>query len=66
MKLNPEKHKALDVKRERVKVFNKENEETKPVIVNKSTSVENVTARTRIASVVVNLVTLLMITLSQR
>ena len=55
MKVNREEHKALVTTRERVRAF-KANEETMPVIVDKSTSVGNVLARkerTRIASIVV-------------
>ena len=68
MRINLKEHKALDEIREKVRVF-KAKEETKPVIVDKSASVENALvrkARTRIASIVVNLVTLLVIALSQR
>ena len=44
MRINRAKHKALDAIKERVKVL-MENEETKSVIVDKSASVGNVTAR---------------------
>ena len=69
MRISHEEHKALDTIKERVRVLNKANEEIKPVIVDKSASVENMAtrrARTKIVLIVVNLVTLLMIALSQR
>ena len=65
---NREEHKALDVTKERVRVL-KANEEMKPVIVDKSVSEVNTLvreARTRIALIVVNPVTLLVIALNQR
>ena len=58
----------MDATRERVRVL-KTKEEAKPVIVDKSISARNALvrkARTRITLIVVNLVTLLVIALSQR
>ena len=68
MRINREKHKTLDATREKVRVF-KANEETKSIIVDKNASIGNATvkkAKTRIVSIMVNLVTLFMIALSQR
>ena len=63
-------HKALDATKARVKVrVLKAKEEMKSVIVDKSASEVSAlvrVARTRIALIVVNSVTLLVITLSQR
>ena len=59
---------GFEATRERVRVL-KAKEKTKLVIVDKSSSVGNAMvrkARTKIASIVVNLVTLLVIALSQR
>ena len=68
MRTNREKHKALDATRARVRVF-KAKEEMKPVVVEKSASEVSALvreARTRIVLIVINLVTLLVIALSQR
>ena len=66
MRTNHEEHKALDVTR--VRVF-KENKVVKPVIVDKSVSAGYVLVRkvrTKITLIMVNLITLLVIALSQK
>ena len=68
MRTNRDEHKAPDTTKAKVRVI-KVKEKMKPVIVDKSTSVVNALireARTKIALIVANPITLLVIALSQR